>query len=39
MFVYCCKYVFQSDTIVASVIGRHIVYAGYTKQVHRIMNK
>jgi hypothetical protein len=36
--VYCCKYGFQSDTIVVSVIGRHIVYAGYTKKVRRVMN-
>ena len=48
--VYYCKYGFQSDTIVASVIGRHIVYAGQTKKgsssyeqikntkVHRVMN-
>jgi hypothetical protein len=36
--VYCCKYGFQSDTIIVSVIGHHIVYAGYTKWVHRVMN-
>jgi hypothetical protein len=33
-------YGFQSDTIVlvVSINGRHIVYAGYTKKVHRVMN-
>jgi hypothetical protein len=45
------EYGFQSDTIVVSVIDRHIVYADYTKKgsssyeriknvkVHRVMNK
>jgi hypothetical protein len=46
-----CKYGFQSDTLVVSVVGRHIVYAGYTRKgsssyeriknakIHRVMNK
>ena len=49
--MHCCKYGFQSDTIVVSVIGRHIVYAGYVEKGssryeriknakdHRVMNK
>jgi hypothetical protein len=50
IFVHC-KYGFQSDTLVVSVVGRHIVYAGYTRKgsssyeriknakIHRVMNK
>jgi hypothetical protein len=51
VWFFFVQYGFQSDTLVVSVVGRHIVYAGYTRKgsssyeriknakIHRVMNK